>query len=157
MTFEGLLAARVDLSFVERALSAAKDPRTLAAAWRKARKPLRADQRDHAKRKAGSDGSWASRSPLTQRKVGQGHGNAKRPRKLLGKLPGALTASSSTKGVKVESRAKWSRAIQEGGRVGNGARLPAREFLWASATVLGIVADIVAAGIATAFQKGQAG
>lgn len=152
MNLDGLGRARVDLSWVERALTGLRNP-DLRPAWKAAKKPLRADQRDHAKRREGPGGAWPARSPLTQARRSTGSGKRKRARKLLGKLPSALTAKHTRTSVSVMSRSKWSAVHQEGGTAGNGARIPARPFLWASDKLLETVAGILSKGLKVAFAK----
>jgi phage gpG-like protein len=154
VNLEGLAGARVELGFVERALIALRNP-DLRPAWREAKKPLRADQREHAKRQQGEGGAWPGRSPLTQRKAGTGSGKNKRPRKLLGRLPGAISGKSTRSGVVLTSRAAWSGIHKSGGTAGYGARIPARDFLWVSARALELVSGIIAKGLRAAFEKAR--
>lgn len=147
-------AARVDLSWVEKALAALRRP-DLRKAWQESKKPLRADQRNHAKRQEGPSGSWPERSPLTTARRGTGSSSKRRrPRKLLGRLPGALTSKATRSGVSIISRAKWSGIHQEGGTAGNGARIPARPFLWASQEALDAVGFVISRHLKIQFEKG---
>jgi phage gpG-like protein len=146
------VGARVSLSWVDAALHALRNP-DLRKAWREAKKPLRLDQRDHAKRQEGPSGAWPGRSPLTTARRSRGAGKRKRARKLLGRLPSALTSKSTRTGVSVFSRAKWSAVHQEGGKAGNGARIPARPFLWASAEVLEAISYVVSRHLKLTFEK----
>jgi len=125
----------------------------LAPAFRELRKPLRADQRDHAKAQSGPDSSWPPRSPMTEkRRLAHNRavrttkamktiaiGKSKRrstPKKILGRLPAAIVMTVGELFVRATSRVPWSGAHQKGGRVGHGARLPARPFLWLSDRVV---------------------
>jgi phage gpG-like protein len=138
-----VIETRVELEAVYTAfrglLATAKDHR---AAFRDAVKPLRADQRAHAKAKMGPDASWPSRSPLSRAKSGAKART--RRRRLLGRLPTALMSKVSPTSLQLISRAKWSAVHMTGGRVGHGAKLPARPFLWASDAVLETIAKIFA-------------
>ena len=154
MNLEGLGVARMKLGWVEVALGALRRV-DLRPAWKAARKPLRADQRAHAKRQEGPSGAWPGRSPLTAVRRGTGSGKRKRPRKLLGRLPGALTSKATRTSVTVIARAKWSAIHQDGGTAGYGARIPARPFLWASDHVLEVISGIVARGLRVAFEKAR--
>lgn len=152
MNLEGLGVARVNLSWVERALTALRRP-DLRKAWQEAKKPLRADQRDHAKRQEGPSGTWAGRSPLTTARRSTGSGKRKRARKLLGRLPTALTSKATRSSVTVLSRAKWSGIHQEGGTAGYGARIPARPFLWASMQALEAIGYVISRHLKIQFEK----
>lgn len=113
----------------------------LTAAWKEARRPTLADQRQHARDQAGPDGKWAPRSPFTiERARARGR---KRARRTLGRLPGANMVKIGPRSLKVISRAKWSLAQYLGARVGHGARLPARPWLYASRKLLETIAKII--------------
>ncbi len=144
MSLEALVSARVNLGMLDRAWVALRNP-DLRPAWKESRKPLRQDQRDHAKQQAGPGGAWAPRASSTKVRAASGR---RRSRKLLGRLPTALTSRSDRKRVIIRSLVKWSISHWRGERVGHGARLPARVFLWvsdrATETVSGIVARHVA-------------
>ena len=131
--------ATLDLAELERGfaglIAASRD---LTPAMRAARRPLMDDQRDHAKRQAGPEGSWPARSSTARR------GKARRRRRLLGRLPTAVILSNDRLSVRVTSRVKWSGSHKEGDRVGHGAKIPPRDFLWPSGRVLEIIAGIVA-------------
>ncbi len=158
MNLEGLGAARVELGWLERALSSLRNP-DLRKGWAEARKPLRADQRDHAKRQEGPSGAWTGRSPLTTRRAGtvvdDGKRNYRRPRKLMGKLPSALTSKVTRSGVTLISRAKWSGVHQDGGTAGQGARIPARPFLWASQEALEAIGYVISRHLKIQLEKSK--
>lgn len=91
------------------------------------------DQRDHAKRREGPDGAWKPRALPTIRKM-RLQGIRRRP---LGKLLGAgVSYRANRAGVVGESKVAWSGVHQDGGRVGRGATVPARPFLWLSQKLL---------------------
>ncbi len=149
MNLGGLAIARVDLGFFARKLALMRMP-DLRPAWKESRKPLRADQREHAKKQEGPDGAWAPRSSATKVRAASGR---KRKRKMLGRLPAALTTRADRRRVIIRSMVAWSNVHNEGGRAGNGASIPQRRFLWASDRVVEVVAGFVAKVVAKAFER----
>ena len=131
-----MITATVNLSSVDRGLAAMHAAaRDLSPAWKELRKPLRADQRAHAKAKSGPDGAWPPKSELTiarERRKRRRASRRGRVRPLLGRLPSVLKMIADRHRVAAESGVKWSASQQDGGRVGKGATLPPRRFLWAS-------------------------
>ncbi len=124
-----MIGAKVDMREIEKGLEAMADPKVVDRAARALKKPMRDDQRDHARQAEGSDGTW----PARKRLVGRGKKVLRRNRrKLLGKLPRATIVYARGGVVTAMSRAKFSLAHQDGARVGRGAKLPKREFLWIS-------------------------
>lgn len=132
---------RIDVREVDLGLAALRDRRLVADIVRDLKKPLRADQRDHAKAQEGPEGKWPAR-----RLGGR--------RRILGRLPSAVKVTGRNGVVTVASRASWSLAHQEGGRVGRGAVLPARPFLWISEAMLAAAAQISTAHVLARFQGG---
>lgn len=126
----------------------------LRPVFKAARKDVRADQRDHAKQQEGPDGKWPRLDPDTLKKrtrqgAGRRHrGKMKRRRKkfglMLGKLPRSFTISYSRSWIRGTARPKWSGAHQpkrgSTTRIGRGATLRARPYLWASTGLLQTVA-----------------
>lgn len=149
MNLEGLVSARVDLGFLRRARMALRSP-DLRPAWKELRKPLRADQREHAKKQEGPDGSWPARASSTKVRAASGR---RRKRKLLGRLPTALSVRHDRRRLLIASLAKWSDVHNQGGRAGHGARIPRRTFLWASDRVLELAAGVVSRVVAKAFEE----
>jgi hypothetical protein len=122
--------------------------RQLGPAFQELKKPLRLDQRDHAKKRHGPDTLWAPRAAsTTARLLTGGH----RPKKLLGRLPTAVSYTASATGVRGVSRAKWSAAQQDGATVGHGSRLPARPFLWISDEMLTKAEDVIGGALVRAY------
>ena len=148
MNLADLASARVDLGFLTRARLALRTP-DLRPAWKESRKPLRADQREHAKKQQGPDGTWASRASSTKVRAASG----RRRRKPLGRLPAALTTRFDRRRLIVRSLVAWSDAHNSGARVGHGAKIPRRTFLWASDKVLEIAAGAIARTVAKAFER----
>ncbi len=144
------LDSAFDLSDVDRAIETAEDrAKRLAPAFRELAKPMRTDQREHAKDERGPSSKWPPRSPFTEarrrdRNRGARTTKAMRmislakfrrrptPAKLLGRLPAAFVVTTSGTFVRATSRVAWSGAHQAGARVGRGVRLPQRVFLWLS-------------------------
>ena len=150
MNLAGLGSVQVDLSFLDRARAVLRSP-DLRPAWKLIRKPVRADLRQHARKQEGPGGAW---TPMSSRTKGRARSGRKRPRKLLGRLPGALTTKLERKRLLVMSQVAWSAVHQDGGRVGRGARVPARPFLWASDKVLELAGKVIAKGLAYLIEVG---
>lgn len=126
----------------------------LRPVFRAVRRDLRADQRQHQRDRQGPDGRWAPLDPDTLRKrtrqgAGRRHrGKMKRRRRkfgpVLGGLPRAFTISYGRSFIRGSARPKWSGAHQPKSRsttrVGRGAQLKARPYLWASTGLLRVVA-----------------
>jgi phage gpG-like protein len=139
----------------------------LAPAFRELRRPLRGDQREHAKDQRGPDGSWPPRSPFTEARQRARNRAIRRskaaktiaiattkrrstPARILGRLPGAIKLVTGELFVRAVSRVPWSGVHQFGGRAGRGVRIPARPFLWLSDGLLELarttLADFVVKG-----------
>lgn len=142
-----MIEARVNLSLVNRALNTLRKP-DLRPAFKLARKPLRDDIRDHRRKRQSPGGSWAPRAASTRVRAA----GAKRSRPLLGKLPTALATKVSRQSLRSISRVPWSDVHRTGGTVGHGAKLPGRDFLWASGQALGAIAGLVSAHLAKLFR-----
>lgn len=127
----------------------------LRPVFRAVRRDVRADQRQHQREGAGPDGKWKPLDPDTLRKrtrqgTGRRHkGKMKRRRRKFGpvlrNLPRAFTISYSRSWIRGDARPKWSGAHQPKSgagatRVGRGATVPNRTYLWASTGLLQIVA-----------------
>lgn len=123
------VGADVDTRELAGGLAAMADRKVVDAVARALKKPMRQDQRDHARAMEGPDGRWPGRKRLG----GRGKKALRRNRrKLLGKLPGATIVYARSGTVTAESRAKWAEAHRKGAIVGRGAKLPPRDFLWIS-------------------------
>lgn len=133
----------------------------LGPAFRELRKPLRGDQREHARAQQGPSGSWPPRSPMTEarrrarnralrtskamRTIMPGkHKRRSTPKRILGRLPGAIIVTAGQLFVRARSRVDWSGVHQFGGRAGRGVRIPARPFLWLSDALLTTARDTLA-------------
>ena len=125
-----MLEGKIDLRDVERGfaglLRAGQD---IAPLLREAKRPLKADQREHQRDQRGPDGPWPKR-----RVAGRNRGRKRRSRRrLLGKLPRLLTIRIIGGDTLVaRSKVVWAAIHQFGGRAGRGARIPARPFLYFS-------------------------
>lgn len=150
MRIDGLASARVDLSFMDRARVALASP-DLRPAWKELRKPVRADIRQHARKQEGPDATWPAMGARTKARARAGR---KRPRKLLGRLPSALTTKLERRRMLVRSLVKWSAVHAEGGRAGKGAKIPARPWLWISGQTMEHAARVIAKGLAYLIEVG---
>lgn len=140
------VTALFDMRDVERGIAAARTrARAVTQFFREVIPAMREDQRDHAKERSGPDGKWPARSPATVA------AHRKMPRRPLGRLTTAVGYRASSKGAIAESRVPWSGSHQDGDRVGHGATLPARTFLWISERFLGFAEDVLGARILRAF------
>ncbi len=158
----------VDLRQLDKAMTRAnKAGIDLRPAFRKLRTPLRKDQKDHMRAQSGPTGKWPSLSTATREKrmkMGGRRGaltkKGKRRKSSKRKLNFMLT-SKLLKGAKIKprqreiritSKVKWSGAHQEGARVGRGANLPEREFMWISDPLFLQAQRLFAKHLASAFE-----
>lgn len=122
--------ANVNVSGVLAALARLRTT-DVRGALRKLRKPMHADQRDHRDKQRGPRASWAPLAPTTLARYARA--GIRRNRRILAKLPNARTTTVTASSLIMKSRVKWSLAHQDGPkRVGHGAILPQRQFLWIS-------------------------
>lgn len=137
--------AKLDMRSLERGLRELAQRAERARPFFEALKaPLRLDQREHRRAQSGPEGAWPkrTRSAAAKRSPGaSGKKRRRRARKLLGRLPTAVSYRSDADEVRAVSRIPWSSVHQEGGRVGRGATIPARPFLWFSDSFLGDAAE----------------
>lgn len=161
----------IDLTEVDRSMSdVERRSKLLAPAFRELRVPLRRDQARHAKDQAGPGGSWPPRSPFTEarrksrnrgRRVTKamkviGLAKSKRrptPKRILGRLPGAVIYTVGQLFIRATSRVPWSGIHQRGGRAGRGVKIPAREFLWLSMLLLETTSSVLARYVAKGWQR----
>ena len=143
------VSATVDIGEVEKGLAAMeRRARALSPAFASLKKPMRADQRDHARRQRSPFGTWARRAPST---IAAYRKRRKRVPRPLGRLPTAIKLMSNAWSVIAESRARWSEAHQSGAVVGHGVRLKARPFLWLSRSFLDAAERALAEPVLKAF------
>lgn len=142
--------AAIDLGDVEKGLDAmVRRGWAQGAAFSVLKQPLRLDQRDHAKKRQGPHGPWAPQAASTRaRRLSSPKHRAKR---LLGRVPGAVTYTSTSDSVSGTSRLAWSGVQADGGVVGHGARLPAREFLWISNAMLITAENVLGSALVLAY------
>jgi phage gpG-like protein len=112
--------------------------------FREVRKPMRADLRQHAKDKAGPDGSWKALAPSTKDRMRRA---GRRRRKLLGRLPAAFKITHGSNFIRAEWLVKWSRVHWKGGRAGHGSRIPKRNFAFVSKKLIREVRDMFSAAL----------
>lgn len=160
------IAAHVELKEVENALRRlALQGKDLRKLFSSVRKYVRADQKDHARLERGPEGKWQALDADTLRKrsrqgKGRRHrGKRKRLRRrqprMLGKLAGAYDITYSRSWIRATSRVKWSGAHADGDRVGRGAKLPGRVWLWASSGLLETIAAKAVDFAVQAWEKGR--
>lgn len=116
--------SRVDAERVLVAFKVAAHPAIVVEVARSLRAPVRADQTNHARAQEGPDGAWPARRSPSRRRI-------------LGRLPGAIRMAVNGATVSATSKVAWSGAHQDGPtRVGRGAIVPQRQFLWLSDEVI---------------------
>lgn len=148
MSGDGFIGASLNLGFLDRIRSTLARP-DLRPAWKEVKKPLRADLKDHKKRRESPEGSWAPIASST--KARRLAGRNKRSRRLLGRLPSAIKLSYDRRRLIAGSIVKrWPQVHQWGGRAGHGARIPQRQFLWVSDKLTEAAAAIIAKVLAKA-------
>lgn len=136
----------------------AKQGRTLGKAFRILKPDLRADQKDHAARASGPDGAWPARATATASKLARssrrylGKRRRKSSKRPLGRLVTAVMYMASNAGLVARSRVPWSGVHQEGGKVGRGATIPARPFLWISERMLIRSVEVISRVVAYAME-----
>lgn len=107
----------------------------IKAVFLKLRKPMHYDQRDHRDRQRGPQGPWQQLAPSTKARYARE--GKRRNRRILARLPNARYTIVTARALTMRSRVRWSMAHQDGPtRVGRGARLPQRQFLWISKRLL---------------------
>lgn len=137
-----MLRVEVDTREVEAALAELeRRGQNPAPAMRVIRKEMRLDQRDHAREKEGPEGKWPARAASTIAKIRKGSGRARRP---MGRLVSAVAYTAERSRVVGRSLVRWSGSHMEGDRVGRGATLPARPFLWISDKLLDTAETVLA-------------
>ncbi len=134
------------------ALKRMRKPRgSFAPVFKELKKPFREDLKAHAKRQEGPDGKWPKHEASTLDRYKRASGRRvkikgkgrqqgpvhrkiarRRSRKLLGKLPSAVTFRARGGSILAVSKVPWSEVMNTGGTVGRGAVLPKREFLFVS-------------------------
>lgn len=119
----------------------------LGSAFKTIRPHMKVDQRDHASKQAGPESQWPPRAPSTTAKMR----SARRRRRPLGRLVGAVTYQASAAGVFATSRVPWSGVHQYGGKVGRGSVIPARPFLWISDKLLEIAMGVIGRHVVASF------
>jgi phage gpG-like protein len=149
-----MFTVRLDSKSAIAALSAM--PRGLLDAMKDLRKPFRADQVEHARHQEGPDGAWpkrATHAERAQRHRGRRRKRASR-RRLLGRLPGAITLRYDRDSIVITSKVAWSAIHQDGGRAGHGAKIPARPFLWVSPRMEKIAIGTIEQALIDRFGRG---
>lgn len=116
------------------AFRAAAAPVVVTAVAKALRGPVRQDQVNHARAQEGPEGPWPARAPRPGRR------RRGRARRLLGRLPSAIRLSVTGATIRAESKARraLASAHQYGARVGKGAVVPRRQYLWISDELLRI-------------------
>lgn len=101
------------------------------AALRKLRRPMHKDQRDHRDKQQGPRGPWAPLASTTLARYARS--GIRRNRRILGRLPNPRRTTVTAFALIMRSVVRWSMAHQDGPtRVGHGAVLPQRQFMWIS-------------------------
>lgn len=136
----------------------AKQSRTLGRAFQLIKPEMRADQKDHASHQAGPDGPWPARASSTSAKHARsgrrylGRRRRKRTARPLGRLLTTVSYMASNAGVFGTSPITWSGVHQQGGKVGRGAVVPARPFLWLSDRLVGRATTLLERTLVRSFE-----
>jgi phage gpG-like protein len=75
------------------------------------------------------------------------------PKRLLGRLPGAVVYKIGELFIRATSRARFGGAHQFGGTVGRGVKLPQRMFLWLSDKLRTTAADVLGNYVVKGWKK----
>ncbi|MCG8422240.1 MAG: phage virion morphogenesis protein [Proteobacteria bacterium] len=127
------MIAEIDTSAVERGLRGLLRAGTdISPVLRGATTPLRRDIRDHQQQQEGPrNARWPAHAQATRRKQARGRSGRRRTQRMLGRLPRLATVRVVGRDTLVaRSRVRWARVHQEGGRVGHGATIPPRVWLY---------------------------
>lgn len=144
------VSATLDIGDVEEGLTAMeRRAHALGPAFAGLKKPLRLDQVDHRKKRQGPSAMWAPRAASTRDRRLQSPKH--RAARLLGRLPGAVTYTADSTGVRGRSRVLWSGVQQDGGTVGRGSRIPGRPFLWISDDMLRVAENTLGGALIRAY------
>jgi phage gpG-like protein len=141
------VVVRLDLGDVFKGLDA-MGRRGLRPLMAELKKPLKLDQKDHSKKRAGPEALWAPRAASTMARMRIGGHRARKP---LGRLTGAVSYTADATAVRGISRVLWSGIHQDGGTVGRGSRIPARPFLWISDDMLRIAENTLGSALVRAY------
>jgi phage gpG-like protein len=153
----------VDVSEVDRALADIEERgKRMRPAFRELRRPMRQDQREHARGETGPDGRWPPRAAATEERRRARNKRVRvtkamrmispkkiraptTPKQLLGRLPAAMLVVAGDLLVRATSRVGWSGIHWRGGRAGHGGkvRIPRREFYWLSDLLLRTASDVL--------------
>lgn len=138
----------IDISGPLEGFDAMSRKAVLGEAMKELKAPMKLDQKEHAKAKSGPDGAWPARAASTLASYAAHH---RKPGKLLGRLPIAVSYRATLTSVIGESRVGWSQAHADGAIVGHGAKLPAREFLYISDKLMITAEEIIEKKIVAAY------
>jgi len=153
---------RLDLEDIYDGFDAMKrQARNLTKVWQKLEPVAKRDQHEHARLQEGPDARWKPIAKTTrgQRLRSRRKAAAKRgkripkrvTRKVLGKLPKAISIRFNRDTFLTISKVPWSAAHQEGATVGRGVQLPKREHVYFSAQMLDRVRDEIVKHVAGGF------
>lgn len=137
--------AVVDIGLVARARATLANV-DFRPAWKSLTKPFRGELAEHRKRQEAPGGHWQPLASST--KLRRASGRRRRARKLLGRLPTAMTLKLERKRMVGRSKVAWSNVHRDGGTAGHGSRIPARDWLWVGDRFLKHAAEVIAKGIA---------
>lgn len=136
------------------------------------RVPLRADLKKHADHERSPDGAWPKRSAKTEardrkrttvyrEKRRRGRSGplqeTRSPRKaiaLLGKLPELTVSRTRLATLIADNAVPFSGVHNEGGRVGHGAIIPAREFVFLSDPFLEVAVEKITEFVHAGWRRG---
>lgn len=148
----GVSVVNVDLQEVDRRLAEmGRRAEFMRPVFKEISPSMRADQRDHVHKTAGSDGQWPPRSAVTEaRRLAHNKRvrvtkamrvvalkkprKLSRPKTLLGRLPTAFRMVYTDHALTMKSTVRWAGIHWRGGNAGHGrkVRIPRREFYWMS-------------------------
>lgn len=103
----------------------------LTNVYKRLRKPMHKDQREHRDAQAGPRGRWAPLAASTKARYARE--GKRRNRRILARLPNARRTKVSSSELRMYSPVKrYSLAHQKGAIVGRGSVLPQRQFFYIS-------------------------
>lgn len=147
---------RIDERDVQRGLNKMlRAGKNLSPVFRALKKPFKTSIKQEARAMRGPDGGWAKRKDstknrdrfkktTTRKKTGKSKTSRRRKGRILGRMPNANFLQPGRKSFKATSKIAWSGVHQDGGKVGKGAILPKRTFLWFTEGFLSVTERAVA-------------
>ena len=128
------ITASLDLRDLDKGIRGMKvSARDLKTAFRQAAPEWRKDIRDHGKKREGPDAKWEPLAASTKAKrKARRRAGKKVAVAVLGKLRTAFGITFARDHIEAKSKIPWAGVHFWGGTAGKGAKIPSRDWLYAS-------------------------